>query len=246
MKNYFLFFCCFFILQANAQTGNKKDVFAFPITAYTVAANDSVTIVQVEMPLNSNVVIEKDQAGLVRHNYSNSKDTAEIGWGRCQLIKGNYYYFGVHLDNTAVKPQQADLLYTMIDYPAAFKGRMYGLVKNAIYFQHVTEEKFYDFTSPASLTEQQENSMIDSLVADIKYTGKAMLEEHKELNQDIKGGIFDGKKVLEAMQTVTAAHVKQFIDYVIARPQKYAGNSWKISETFATWMVNSTPTVVKQ
>jgi hypothetical protein len=245
MKNYFIFFSCFFIVvQVNAQQG-KKEVFALPITSYTVAANDSVTIVQVEMPVDFNAVIEKEQIGLMRHNYSNSKDTAEIGWGKCQLIKTNYYYFAIHCRDKNIQPQKNDMVYTMVDYPAAFKGRLFGLVKNAIYFQHVTEEKFYEFTTPASMNEQQENSLIDSLVADLKYTGREMMKFHKELNTEVKGGMFDGKKVLEAMQTVTPHHVKAFIDYVLARPQKYAGNSWKISETFATWMVSNTPTVIK-
>ena len=38
---------------------------------------------------------------------------------------------------------------------------------------------------------------------------------------------------------------QNFIDYVIAQPQKYAGNTWKIAETFATWMAGGTPTVIK-
>jgi hypothetical protein len=245
MKNCFLFFSCLFVvLHVNAQQ-DKKEVFALPITSYIVAANDSVTVVQVEMPPGFNVIIEKEQLGLMRHNYSNSKDTTGIGWGRCQLIKSNYYYFAMHCHDKSIKPQKDDMVYTMVGYPAALKGRIFGLVKNAIYFQHVTEEKFYDFITPASMNEQQENSLIDSLVADIKYTGKEMLKQNNGQDQDVKGGIFDGKKLFAAMQTVTRAHVKDFIDYVLARPQKYAGNNWKIAETFATWMVNSTPTVIK-
>jgi len=247
MKSCLVIFCFFFAgMQACAQQEHKKDLFAFTITGYTVDASDSVTIVQVEMPLNFNAVIEKEVLGLVRHNYSNNKsDTSPIGYGRCHLIKSNYYYFSMRLYNRSMKPQKDDLLYTMFDYPAGFKGRIYGLVKNAVYFQRVTEGKFYNFISPASMNEQQENSLIDSLVEDIRYTGKEMLKQNNGQDQDIKGGMFDGKKVFAAMQTATAAHVKDFIDYVLARPRKYAGNTWKISETFATWMVSNTPTAVK-
>ena len=136
MKKYLLLISCIFILKTNAQTGNKKDVFAFTITDYTVAVSDSVTLVQVELPLGFNAVIEKEQVGLIRHNYSNSKDTAEIGWGKCQLIKGNYYYFAMHLHNITVKPQKSDLLYTMSPEEVFFlqpSNRHMATIKNGIF-----------------------------------------------------------------------------------------------------------------
>jgi hypothetical protein len=248
MKNWVIFFCFFFsVSQASAQPGDKKDIFTFPITAYTMNAGDSIIIVQVEMPLSTNAVIEKEALGLMRHNYSNNKeDTAAIGYGRCHLIKANYYYFSIRLYNRSIKPQKDDLLYVQFNYPVNFKGRIYGLVKNAVYFEQVTGGKFYDLITPSSLNEQQENRLIDSLVTDIKYTGQEMIKQNNGQDQDVKGGMFDGKKLFAAMQTVTATQVKDFIDYVLARPVKHAGNTWKISETFATWMVSSTPTVVKQ
>jgi hypothetical protein len=231
-------------VQLIAQKENNKELFAFTITSYMVAASDSVFVVQVQLPAGSGVVIEKEQMGLLRRNFTNNNtDTAAIGWGRCQLIKGDYYYFGMHLYNTSKKPQQNDLLYTNISYPAKYKGRMYGLVKNAVFFEHVTGGIFFDFTTPITLTAQNENSLIDSLVADIQFTGREMMKQENMQNQDITSGIFTGKKLFTAMQAVTSNNVKDFLDYVLARPQKYAGNTWKIAETFATWMTNGTPTV---
>ncbi|MBL0359266.1 MAG: hypothetical protein IPP72_21435 [Chitinophagaceae bacterium] len=43
------------------------------------------------------------------------------------------------------------------------------------------------------------------------------------------------------MQEITEADVMNFLKYVWARPAKYAGNSWRISEVFATWMTSGTP-----
>ncbi len=247
MKNCCVFIgCCCFALQLQAQTV-KKDIFAFPITAYTVSANDSIRIVQVALPLASSALIDKGALFIMRYNYSNNKeDTAAMGWGRCQLIKNNYYYFGMHSYTTTGKPQKDDLLYTLCNYPASFKGRIYGLVQNAVYFEHLSGGNFYDFNTASLVDQQKENSLVDSLSADIKFTGKEMQQQNSGQDQDIKGGIFDGKKLFAAMQTVTAAQVKDFLDYVIARPRRYAGNTWKISETFASWMVSATPTVIKK
>ncbi len=246
MKKLFLIMCVFAVpIMAMAQTKNEKEVFTFTITDYIVDASDSIKIVQVQLPVAS-ITIDMGQMGLLKHNYTNSKDdTVKIAWGKCRLIKKDYYYFGLHLYNKINTPIKNDLLYTQINYPAKYKGRIYDLVRNAVYFEHVNGGFFYNFAEPLSLNEQKENSLIDSLVADIKFTGKEMLQQNDGQDQIVKGGIFNEKKLFAAMQTVTGSHVKSFIDYVIAFPQKYAGNTWKISETFATWMVGETPTVIK-
>jgi hypothetical protein len=43
----------------------------------------------------------------------------------------------------------------------------------------------------------------------------------------------------------TVADVKTFLKYVAARPTKYAGKPWKISEIFATRVVTGAPTVIE-
>jgi hypothetical protein len=229
-----------------AQIDNNKDLFAFAITDYLLKAGDTISVVQVQLPQRSKIIIEKGQIGLLKYNYSNVKDdTSKIGWGKCSLIKENNYFFGLHLYNKINSPQKNDILYTKIYYPAKYKGRVYNLVKDAIYFEHIGGGNFYDFNSPALLDEQMENKLTDSLVADIKFTGSELFKQNDGQDQDISSGIFKGKKLFAAMQTITVGNVNDFIDYVIARPGKYIGNTWKISETFATWMVSGTPTVIK-
>ncbi len=243
-KMFFLVILSVPTLLALAQK-EDKEVFAFTITNYIVNSNDSVSVVQVSLP-NSFVKINEKQLGLVKHNFTNNKiDTNSIGYGRCNLIKGNYYYFGVKLYNKNIKPVENDLIYVKVDYPATFKGQFYAMIKNAIYFTKVTDERFYDFETALVLTKSEEDALIDPLVADIRYTGKVMEEQIPEQNKRIEGGIFNGIKLFTGMKTCTAVEVKQFMDYVIARPTKYAGNTWKISETFATWMDSKTPTVIK-
>ena len=233
-------------LLATAQKNSKKEVFAFIITDYIVTANDSMTIVQLQLPKQPNISIDVNQVAILKHNYTNVKeDTARVGWGKCDLVKGTYRYFGIRLYKKINKPLQSDIIYTAINYPAKYKGLIYGLVKNAVYINRVTGESFYAFNTPAVLNEQTENNLIDSLVADIKYTATQMLQQNDGQDQPIKDGIFSGKKLFAAMQTATNNNVKDFIAYIIARPQIYAGNSWKMAEIFATWMTAGTPTVVK-
>jgi hypothetical protein len=56
-------------------------------------------------------------------------------------------------------------------------------------------------------------------------------------------GIFKGKKLFATMQVITDKDVIAFLKYINARPNIYAGGTWKFSEIFATWMAGGTPTV---
>jgi hypothetical protein len=245
MKRISIFIILLFFAATTFAQQVEKDVFAFPITDYIVNSNDSVSIIQVEIPTPS-IKIDEKQLGLLKHNFSNNKeDTANIGFGRCNLIKGSNYYFGIRLKNVFIKPMKNDLIYTKIIYPSKYKGQIYNLIKNAIYFVHVTGEKFFVFESAFSIDKTEENNLIDALVADIKYTGQEMQKKSDSQDTIIEGGLFNGKKLFVTMQSITAENVKDFIDYVIARPTKYAGNTWKIAEVFATWAISGTPRVIK-
>jgi hypothetical protein len=245
MKN--LLVCMLFnslVVLSFAQKNDDKDVFAFTITNYMQSPNDSITIVQIQMP--DGFKIDEKQMGLLKRNYSNNKeDTARIGYGRCNLIKGDYYYFGLKLDNKINKPQPNDLIYTWLKYDAKQKGIIYGLTKNAIYLSNIYDSIFYNFSSALWMNEQSEKALLSGLANDIKFTGKAMLEQMPQQNQVIKGGIFNGKKLFEAMQLTTTEDVVKFLKYINVRPRNYAGNTWKISEIFATWITSESPTVIE-
>lgn len=54
-------------------------------------------------------------------------------------------------------------------------------------------------------------------------------------------GIYAGKKIYDIMSNVTKEDVAIFLGFVKAYPGKYIGKEWKISETFATWLINNAP-----
>jgi hypothetical protein len=230
-----------------AQKENIEAVFAFPISDYIIKNGDSIVIVQVQVPDGAPFDIKEKQVGLLKHRYENGKtlDTASIGWGRCHLIKGDYRYFGIHV-NAGQKVSPGDLMYLKLSLPLAYKGYMFALSRHHIHLQMVDDsyayrrEDVYGFTNAGD-----ENKLLDTLVADIRYTGKVMKEQMPDNNQDIKSGIFKGQKLFDAMQAAKREHLITFLRYMEARPQKYAGLSWKVSEIFATWMVSDTPTVVE-
>jgi hypothetical protein len=229
-----------------AQAGTVEKIFAFPITDYMQQPNDSLAIVQVVQQDAWPVLLKDKQLGILRplQQVGGAKDTGRIGWGRCHLIKGDYYYFGIRLDKGR-QPKAGDLLYTKVNAPVLHDGILLDMMRHAIEFTDVSSNKFLFSSSLFTQTAQQEVAVLDSMVADIRYTGKAMLEQMPDQNQVIKGGLYDGQKLFVAMQGATRSELTSFLKYIVARPTLYAGHTWKISETFATWMVSETPRVAE-
>jgi hypothetical protein len=233
--------------KALAQKDSVEKLVAFKITDYIKVLNDSSVAVQVLNPASFPVKIADKKLGVLYHAYKPGivLDTAMIGWGRCNLIKSEYYYFGIRLQ----KKQQAsegDIIYLKTKVPYVYDGLLLNVMNHAIQFTNVYGDTFMNSNALFTNTKKDEQNILDSMLTDIQYTGNAMLQQIPEQNQMITDGIYKGKKLFAAMQIVKRNELELFLKYIIARPKNYAGNTWKISETFATWMVGGTPTVVEE
>jgi hypothetical protein len=235
----------FFFSNSFSQTDSFEVMFAYKVTDYTVALNDSVTIVQVNLPPAWPASIRDKQLGILKHRYENGDiDSTTIGWGKCNLIKGGYYYFTIRKNNGQV-PKQGDLLYTNCKTISYYKSSLFDLTRHAIDLTDVYENQFYHSMDVFSLNTQKEKIILDSMVADIRFTGNAMKKQMPEQNQSVVGGLFNGKKLFDAMETTTTKELVEFLKYMVARPQNYAGNTWKLSEVYATWVASKSPLVIQ-
>ena len=233
----------FLFINGYSQKDSVEVLFAYRITNYTIKLNDSVTIVQVTLPEALPLSINDKQIGILKHRYENGNlDTNLIGWGRCNLIKGDYYYFTIHKYSNE-EPEEGDLLYTKCKTLPYYKSLLFDINSHAISLTTVYEDQFYHVTELFQLNAQKEKNILDSMVADIRFTGTEMKKQLPDKNQLVKGGLFDGKKIFEAMETTSKKELEEFLRYVVARPIKYAGNTWKLSEIFATWVINKSPQV---
>ncbi len=234
----------FLFLTGFAQKDSVEVLFAFRITDYQVKLNDSVTVVQVNLPDALPVSIHDNQIGILKHRYMNGTlDTTLIGWGRCHLIKGNYYYFAINKYQTE-EPEQGDLLYTKCKTPVYYKSLLFDINRHAISLTTVDDNQFYHAAEIFQLNQQKEKTFLDSMVADIRFTGATMKKQMPEQNQPVEGGLFNGKRLFDAMEISTKNELEEFLKYIVARPERYAGNTWKLSEIYATWMINKTPQVI--
>jgi len=236
----------FILLTAKvvAQDTAKLSV-AFPITDYMVDLNDSTKVVQIIAASSWN--IKDKQLGLIKGIYRDgTADTASKGYGRCQLIKGDYYYFSIGSGNKESPLKAGDLLYTFIDMPGKYIGQLAKIAARYINLQKVTEEFFYNRDDIFfNWDKQKEDVIIDSMVADIHFTGKYFKENNPSMNLKITSGFYKNSLVLDIMMTVRPKDLSDFLNYIIGRPNLYAGNNWKISEIFATWLTSGAPTVIR-
>jgi hypothetical protein len=225
-----------------AQTEHTQ---AFPITDYMVPSGDSIMIVQVELP--EKLRIAENTVGLLQPRWQ-QEDTAvstSLGYGRCYLIKGNFHYFGIRLTPGLRKPKQGDLIYTKAEFPSLHSSLLQSIYSHHIQFLNAYGDPVFPQDSVwHQNSAKQDVQFIDRLVQEIQFVGKTMQDQNDQQDQVVKEGPYAGRKLFDLMaKQTTRADLLQFLAYIDARPVKYAGTSWSISEIFATWVVAGAPTV---
>lgn len=244
-KQVFIFLFCLIGLTGFNQP--KKELVILSITNYITKANDSITIVQVKLPKQSKITIAEKTLGMLLHKYDakDGLDTSKIGYGRCQLIKGDYYYFGIKHD-VAKKIIGNELLHLKTEVNILYTGLLAKLSLLNVQFANVYDSLFYTIEAPYSfISDNEEGEYFDKMVEDIKFTANAMLAQMPKSNTMLTDGRYKGSKLFDKMRTITASDLVLFLEYILARPNKYKGHTWKISEIFATWLVGGAPEVIK-
>jgi len=91
---------------------------------------------------------------------------------------------------------------------------------------------------------QKEEELLDIMADDVRETLEFILDytdDNPSWKEPMEGGRYDGHSMLDAMLVTTSSDIAAFLNFVIAFPGKYMGNTWKINETYATWLINATP-----
>ncbi|MEO6681727.1 MAG: hypothetical protein ABIN48_02790 [Ginsengibacter sp.] len=232
-------------MKTFGQLDATKWVRAFPITDYILDVSDSVKLVQVHLP--EGVAFAEKQAGLLKGIYQDKHfDTMAIGAGKCHLIKGDYYYFTINYKQSGKLPREGDLIYTLMPKTPVYWRRTVLLASLFIGLQDVYGNPLYDrYAVFSQWTKSDEEALIDSLVSDIHFTGNYFLKNDPDMNEKIKSGKNQGKLVLNTMIACGKQNVIDFLEYIIAKPGLYAGQEWKISEIFASWLKEGAPIITK-
>lgn len=97
------------------------------------------------------------------------------------------------------------------------------------------------YTQPKSMAFKLSRAEEDLIMSMTIEAIRECAEFTAELPPPVEG-IYEGIPVSKIMDEVTEEDVKIFLGFVKSFPGKYIGKSWKISETFATWLINNSPT----
>lgn len=79
----------------------------------------------------------------------------------------------------------------------------------------------------------------DMILEDMKLVAKEMRQKMDEPR--IESGLYQGYGLFSAMNVSTMEDINIFLEYIEARPLKYQGREWKLSEIYATWLVSDSP-----
>ncbi|HEX8434358.1 CHAT domain-containing protein, partial [Archangium sp.] len=115
---------------------------------------------------------------------------------------------------------------------------LFELALKDVVFRHLDDETlFYELGDILGVPpEAWRARVLDAMVAEIRAQA-----QRARFTERVEGGRFHGQSLQEALAATGPEDVLAFSDYVRAFPAKYVCTTWKLVETYATWVVSGTP-----
>lgn len=111
-------------------------------------------------------------------------------------------------------------------------------------FQNMDRKAIYQFDDLLFMDSKGfEDSLLKACALDVVDTYEYLKTDSSFKSLLIKNliGRYNNKSVFDVMATCSARDIYTFLAFVKSYPGKYIGKSWKINETFATWVINNAP-----
>ncbi|MBT3935947.1 MAG: hypothetical protein HOF35_16955 [Bacteroidetes bacterium] len=244
MKVLSILFALFSVFNINAQPENEEVDF---FLRYRLMFDDKTIVVD-----NANIELMNNDSGLIYaidptiDNSDNSLQgfavISEADQG--QSFINTYYILDTYEDQ--FHEVRKGLVRINVQIPKLdYRSIFYELARLNIFLVDVlNEERFYDLWDLLETDNIiNEKLIMEKLMSDIKLTAVEMREQME--SPLVEEGPFSGNDLFTLMENVEISDLSDFLDYLIARPRKYMGEDWKISEVYATWIVSGAPRVVK-
>lgn len=243
-----LIFLVFILIQsATGWSQVSQREFLFPVNSVDYRDGQNI---QVRISFGSNVGMSANQEasvwGLHYSDYPTHNESTLANGTILEVSDTLSIAVLTEVDTATVKlVYVGDLLQVKLKGKDGYQGIFYDLIANSIYFQDQNGAEMYSFFEVFNGdSEAFEFEMLQAMSADIRTLAEYL--EGTFDDQALEGGLFDGSTMLTAMKATTDQDVLSFLRYVVHYPRKYLGKSWKISETYATWLINATPLSPKQ
>ncbi len=142
--------------------------------------------------------------------------------------------------------REGDIVILPVQVPKKdYRSIFFDLAALRIWFLDLSRDTLYH---PRQLLyedgQRLESDLLEAMANDVRQTVPVLqpyLKDNPSWGDTLKGGIFEGMSLMEALEKCTSADILSFLQFVKSFPAKYMGLNWKINETFATWVLNNTP-----
>lgn len=193
----------------------------------------------------SNVKIKSGQTFIVQSAWRKEGDSVvTIGAGTVREIND---YLGLKFKlYSGKKIRQGDFALFLVPLEKPQTDTLFfKMARLGIGFKSINDSSFYErnqmLSAPASYST---GKLLEAMAADVRFTGEAMLTQNDSQDTEITIGMYKGQRLFMMMKKANATDLFQFIRYVYSRPDKYRANEWRVSETFATWVINGAPKIL--
>ncbi len=191
------------------------------------------------------IILKPKQTFILRSTWNQEGDSViNVGEGTVRETDGYRAVMDAKLyPDAAVHKMDAAIFLVLLQAPGK-DSIIFKLARFDIQFQTVADSSFYSRAGVLLHPAQYPIARIaNAMAADIRFTATQMLQQNDPQDQTIRTGVYSGRPLFATMQTTTSKQVISFLMYVYARPDKYMAHTFKISETYATWLINGAPAV---
>ncbi len=221
----------------------------FRIDSIVMQKNDSVWVV---LSSGSNDGIFNGSKGDAKGVFSTDyKERGDLSLGKAEVLEV-YPNDALVLINLMALDKPETMVYKgdMITLPAMIRQSekpsiFYELALLNIDFLDVYSEPLY---FPRHLFyydgEAIEDVLLSIMKDDILETVemiKPQLADNPQWQYISQSGRFNGLSMVEAMEQSGPDDIRAFLYFIQCFPGKYMGQTWKINETYATWIINDCP-----
>lgn len=226
---------------------------ALPQSEFTMAfrapevifIDDSTVEVPLAVGSNMGIDIETPTGRAVgRWSEGNDEHATELGIARVLNVQPENCRISVHLSAPEMDHgylYAGDLLFLPVRAQiSSYQGVLRDLALQSIGLTDIHEAFFYQLSQlTTSEKEEIESPVFMKMMEDIRFVAQEMRNQMDE--PEVEGGRFDGEGLFDAMEQSQESDLRDFLHYLRQRPRKYRGTDWKLSEIFATWIVNKAP-----
>lgn len=240
MKQQISMSLVFLCLAITAFAQNETMTFLFPIEKIT--ENSTIFLA------SENFGFEVGETGDIYGLYDKANPERIGKTGKATILKVDG--IEVQVDCEVIKKmgvEKGDLIAFEIDVPKRNQQLiLYQMFALNIRFLDVFDKYIFEgFDFGKIITETEEETLMNDLLAEIHFVGKAMKEQSDVFPKITEKSRFGDLDLYSAMEAATFEDLRSFLRFVSAKSLKYQGRSWRISEVFATWIDAGTPCVIE-